>query len=263
MHVPIYQVDAFTDRVFAGNPAAVCPLEAPLDEPLMQAIAAENNLSETAFFVPREDGDYDLRWFTPTTEVDLCGHATLATAWVLLHRLRPYLEQVRFHGRSGPLTVTRDGERLVLDFPARPATPCEAPDGLAEALGVPLVATLQAAAHVAVLEDEPAVRDCAPDPRALISCGVGEGLMITAPGDACDFVSRFFCPLHGIDEDPVTGSAHTTLAPYWAEQLGKTELQARQISARGGDVHCRVEGERVFLAGHAVPYLEGAIEVPG
>jgi PhzF family phenazine biosynthesis protein len=267
MRIPIYQVDAFTQRPFAGNPAAVCPLETPLDDDMMQAIAAENNLSETAFFVPRDDEDYDLRWFTPTTEVDLCGHATLATAWVVLHRLRPYLDQTRFHTRSGPLTISRDGQRLVMDFPASPPATCEPPPGLAAALGAPPSAVLRADAHLAVFDDEATVRALTPDMTALSATSAGEGLCATAPGAAGvagdhDFVSRFFCPLHGIDEDPVTGAAHCMLAPYWAQRLGKLELRARQVSPRGGDVHCRLDGDRVHLSGTAVLVLEGVLELP-
>lgn len=257
--IPIYQLDAFADRPFAGNPAAVCPLGTWLPDDRLQAIAAENNLSETAFFVRRGDGDYDLRWFTPAIEVDLCGHATLASAHVILNRLSPEAEAVTFHTRSGPLTVSRDGDRLSMDFPAQPPGLGDAP-GLAEALGAEpaevrigryIVAIYEAAAPVAALE---------PDFRAVAR--LDPPLVIaTAPGDDCDFVSRFFAPGAGVDEDPVTGSAHCILIPFWAERLGKTELFARQVSARGGSLWCRHNGHRVTMAGHCTPYLEGQITV--
>ncbi len=262
MQLKLYQVDAFTERTFGGNPAAVVPLDDWLPDATMQAIALENNLSETAFFVPRDDGGFDLRWFTPLIEADLCGHATLGTAWVLFNRLGHAEEAVTFHTRSGPLTVARDGNRLVMDFPAQPPEPADIGD-VAGALGVAPEAVLAAPYALAVLDSEEAVRAVRPDFRRVAALDIPE-LIITAPGAEggdCDFVSRFFAPTGGIDEDPVTGSAHCILIPYWAERLGKTEMFARQVSARGGALWCALRGDRVSIAGHAAPYLEGTISV--
>lgn len=263
MKIPLYQLDAFTDRPFGGNPAAVCPLEAWLEEDILQSIAAENNLSETAFYVP-EDGGYRLRWFTPTSEVDLCGHATLASAWVLLNLTEPEREAVRFQTRAGTLAVERGEDGLLLmDFPARPAVPREPPRALIEGLGTEPEAVLAAPRDYLVLfgsEDE--VRKLKPDLARLR--GLDRlGIIVTAAGASCDFVSRFFAPSVGVPEDPVTGSAHCTLTPYWAEHLGRgTEpMHARQISARGGSLLCRHLGERVSIGGRAVPYLTGVISL--
>ena len=260
MRIPMWQVDAFTGAVFAGNPAAVCALERWLEPRLMQAIAAENNLSETAFFV-RAAADFEIRWFTPVAEIDLCGHATLASAWVVLHRLEPARAEVTFHSQSGPLTVRRDGERLAMEFPSRPPTPCEPPAGLAEALGRAPRATLQSRDVMAVYEAEEEVRTLAPSFDRIRALGL-HGVIVTAPGRECDFVSRFFAPLVGVPEDPVTGSAHCNLIPYWAGRLGKKALHARQVSARGGELFCEDRGATVIIAGRAVSYLEGTIEVP-
>jgi PhzF family phenazine biosynthesis protein len=256
----IYQIDAFAEEVFQGNPAAVCPLRDWLADERMQAIAAENNLSETAFFVPgMEPGDYDLRWFTPAAEVDLCGHATLASAHLILSRLAPERDAVRFSTLSGILEVCRDGDRLAMDLPARPPRSYDPPPGLFEALGVgPEVMLASQRDAMAVYGDEATVRGLAPDIRALAAID-RRGIIVTAPGDDYDFVSRFFAPAIGIDEDPVTGSAHCTLIPYWADRLGKTELHARQVSARGGDLYCRAMDERVRIAGRARLYLEGTL----
>lgn len=259
MDMPIYLVDAFAERRFAGNPAAVCPLERWLADETLQAIAAENNLSETAFFVP-EGEDFALRWFTPTVEVDLCGHATLASAHVISTRLAPGRERMRFLTRSGPLVVMRAGSTYALDFPARPAKPCAAPPGLAAALGREPESVLKAVAYLAVFPDEAAVASLAPD-FAGIAALDGDGLIATAPGRTVDFVSRYFAPAAGIPEDPVTGAAHCTLAPYWAQRIGRKKLTARQISKRGGDLVCEDRGERVIIAGKAVIYLEGRIHV--
>jgi PhzF family phenazine biosynthesis protein len=259
MRIPIYQVDAFTSRVFAGNPAAVCPLEAWLPDATMQSIAAENNLAETAFFVGK-GGDYELRWFTPAQEVDLCGHATLATAHVVLGRLEPARQSVRFLSKSGPLTVSKEGDLLALDFPSRPPAPCPTPAGLVEALGLPPREVSAARDLLAVYDSEDEVRSMHPDFRALrgIECFA---VIVTAPGKEADFVSRFFAPRAGIDEDPVTGSSHCTLIPYWSKRLGKMRLEARQVSARGGELVCEDRGDRVSIAGRAVGYLEGWIQV--
>ena len=264
MELKLYQVDAFTERTFGGNPAAVVPLREWLPDATMQAIALENNLSETAFFVPRDDGGFDLRWFTPLIEADLCGHATLGTAWVLFNRLGHAEEAVTFHTRSGPLTVARDGDRLAMDFPAQPPVPEPADIGdVAGALGVAPEAVFAAPYALAVLDSEETVRTVRPDFRRVAALDIPE-LIVTAPGAKggdCDFVSRFFAPTGGIDEDPVTGSAHCILIPYWAERLGKTEMFARQVSARGGALWCALKGDRVSIAGYGAPYLEGTITV--
>jgi len=265
MEIPLYQVDAFAEAVFAGNPAAVCPLESWLDDAVMQRIAAENNLSETAFLVPRGDGDgYELRWFTPTNEVDLCGHATLASAFVLRERLGAAAGEIAFHTRSGRLSVApRDG-LLELLLPALPAVPKAPPAALTSGLKSAPSETLQAANGnwMAVYASQADIAALAPDFAALAALHPG-GVIATAPADAAglDFVSRFFAPSHGIPEDPVTGSAHCTLTPYWAERLGRPVLRARQISARGGELLCAARGAQVAVAGRAVLYLEGWISL--
>ena len=261
MKIPMWQVDAFATKVFAGNPAAVCLLDAWLEDGVLQAIAAENNLSETAFLMPR-GGEIELRWFAPAKEVALCGHATLAAAKVLFD-LRGWKEEtIRFRTRQcGVLTVAKRGEWFEMDFPALPATPVQTPAGLAAALGAePRQVLASTDDWLAVLDDEATVRELKPDFAALknFNCRC---VVPTARGDEVDFTSRAFAPRYGIPEDPVTGSAHCALAPYWAGVLGKDELRAFQVSARGGEVRCRVAGDRVMLAGHAVVYLEGAISV--
>jgi PhzF family phenazine biosynthesis protein len=264
MQGPIFQLDAFTGELFRGNPAAVCPLDRWLDDDLLGAIAAENNLSETAFFIP--DGDeYGLRWFTPTAEVDLCGHATLASGWVIFHRIAPDRASVRFRTRGGELNVEREEELLAMDFPARPAEPKDAPRALVEGLGVKPVEVLAAARdYLVVLETEEEVRRLKPDFNRLRTLD-RLGIIVTAAGTGCDFVSRFFAPGVGVPEDPVTGSAHCTLIPYWASRLERedpgAQLHARQISARGGELFCQDLGERVRIAGRVVLYLEGTIHV--
>lgn len=257
--IPLYQIDAFTGRLFAGNPAAVCPLEEWLSPEQMQAMAAENNLSETAFFVRGVEG-YDLRWFTPKVEVDLCGHATLASAFVVFQYLEPERKEVRFHTRSGELTVRRQGELLVMDFPAREPVRCAVPRELAAALGAAPSEVWEARDYLAVYETEEQVRGLEPDMAALARVG-HFAVIVTAPGREADFVSRFFAPAAGVPEDPVTGSAHCTLTPYWARRLGKSRLEARQVSARGGELICEHRGERVEIAGRAVRYLEGTVFV--
>ncbi len=255
-----FQVDAFARSVFQGNPAGVCPLESWPGDGALQSIAAENNLSETAFFVERGPGEYELRWFTPAVEVDLCGHATLASAYVIFRFLDPDLARVTFHTRSGPLTVERTGELLVMDFPSRPAEPVETPADLVRGLGVRPVEVLRSRDYLAVLGSEEEVARLAPDMKALarLEC---VGIIATAPGTACDFVSRFFAPRVGVPEDPVTGSAHCTLAPYWAARLGRRRLRARQISPRGGELECELRGDRVRIGGTAALYLEGTLHV--
>jgi PhzF family phenazine biosynthesis protein len=261
MRLPLYQIDAFADGPFTGNPAAVCPLEDWLSDDVMQAIAAENNLSETAFFVPEGDG-FRLRWFTPTTEVDLCGHATLASAFVVFRWLSPDRNEVTFQTQqAGPLTVARDGDLLALDFPARPPSPCAMPDGLAAALGRVPAAVLAARDYLAVYGSADEIQALTPDLAAIARLD-RFAVIATAPGaNGIDFVSRFFAPARGVPEDPVTGSAHCTLIPYWADRLGKTRLDARQLSHRGGALSCVCHGDRVTIAGRAVLYLEGRIEI--
>jgi len=259
MELPIYQVDAFASMLFRGNPAAVCPLEEWLPDEILQAIAAENNLSETAYYVRRGER-YDLRWFTPEVEVDLCGHATLASASVILDvRRETPGPRVTFDSRSGELTVEREGNLYALDFPSRPPEPCQHPHPMLEiALGAKPSLVLAAQDYLCVFESEEQVRDLKPDMQALTGIDL-RGTIATAPGRDCDFVSRFFAPGKGIPEDPVTGSAHTTLIPYWAKRLGKTKLFARQISRRGGELWCEDRGARVRIAGGAVQYLQGHI----
>jgi PhzF family phenazine biosynthesis protein len=262
MRAPIYQVDAFTSTRFAGNPAAIVLLDAFLPDAMLQAIAAENNLAETAYLVPW-DGEYQLRWFTPGTEVPLCGHATLASAAVVMERIDPARTQVVFHSASGSLTVKKNGAGYVMDFPSRPSQPIPTPAGLAESLGAtPVVVTENNFNYLALLDDEETLRGVVPDMAALIRIGK-PGVIVTARSrDAqYDFVSRYFAPVKGIPEDPVTGSAHCMLAPFWAEQLGKTDFTAFQASPRGGKVLCRLRGDRTELEGECVFYLEGQVEI--
>lgn len=258
--LPMYQVDAFADRLFAGNPAAICPLDQWLPDATMQSIAAENNLAETAFFV-REGESYRLRWFTPAIEVDLCGHATLASAHVIMTRLRPELDSVSFQSRGGELIVRRDGDLYALDFPARPPQHCQVHPRLIEALGTVPLEVLAARDYLVVYQNEEQVRTLQPNIE-LLSIMDRFAVIVTAPGGRdADFVSRFFAPAQGVPEDPVTGSAHCTLIPYWAKRLGKDKLHARQVSRRGGELFCENRGERVSIAGKAVLYLEGSIRI--
>jgi len=260
MRARIFQVDAFTTRRFAGNPAAVMPLQSFPADAVMQAIAAENNLSETAFLVPEND-DYQLRWFTPTAEVPLCGHATLASAAVVMEKLQPGRDRVVFHSASGRLVANRTADGYLLDFPARPSHPVVAPKHLVSALGV----TPQEVFHddfnyLALVENLEVLRSLAPDMQAIVRLN-GPDLIVTAPGDGrYDFYSRYFAPSIGVPEDPVTGSAHCMLAPYWARKLGKNELRAFQASRRGGEILCRVVRERVELEGSCVFYMQGEAE---
>ncbi len=255
MKLPIYQVDAFTSKVFGGNPAAVCPLSEWLPDEIMQKLALENNLSETAFFVS-DSGEFQLRWFTPTTEVDLCGHATLATAHVLFNHLGYSKPRIVFNTKSGPLVVLKEGDQLLMDFPADEMEKVEGPPILYQALGIEKCETYKSDDYMVVLEAEKEVADLNPDMRMLKEVDA-RGVIVTACGDEVDFVSRFFAPQSGVDEDPVTGSAHTRLTPYWAKRLGKDELTARQISKRIGNLLCRNKGERVEIIGKAVTYLVG------
>lgn len=260
MQIPLYQVDAFTSRLFRGNPAAICPLEGWLPDETLQAIASENNLSETAYYVPN-GSSYKLRWFTPGAEVDLCGHATLATAHVILDiRRESPGPRVSFQSKSGELVVERTDGLYTMDFPARPPEPCAVDPLLCEALGAQPEQILGARDYFCIFENEDQVRALAPNMEKLVSID-RFGFIVTAPGRDCDFVSRFFAPAKGVPEDPVTGSAHCTLIPYWSKRLGKTKLHARQISARGGELWCEDRGDRVKMAGQAVKYLEGKIEI--
>ena len=262
MPIPYYHVDAFTDELFGGNPAGVCIVPAFPPDSTMQKIAAENRHSETAFVVPRTDGDFDLRWFTPEVEDDLCGHATLATAYVLAlqkHDRWP----VRFHTCSGVLTVSSEHDDFEMDFPSRPPQPCEVPAELLPALGLKMAQVMKARDYLVVVESAEQVRTLTPniDALAKLDMGIG-GAIVTAPGQAdVDYVCRFFPPSVGIAEDPATGSIHCTLAPYWAERLGKQRLRAQQLSARGGRMRCTMAGDRVKIAGQARLYLQGTIQL--
>ncbi|MDR6196829.1 PhzF family phenazine biosynthesis protein [Siphonobacter sp. SORGH_AS_0500] len=263
MTLPIYQVDAFTAQLFKGNPAAVVPLESWLSKEEMLHIAAENNLAETAFFV-KSGVDYELKWFTPLVEIDLCGHATVATAKVLYDHLGYSESEIRFQTNSGLLTVRKDGKKYTLNFPANVPYAESTPEGLLEYLGVGKALEVlkgRTNDYLVVLESEAEVAALTPDFRALKSVNA-RGIIVTAKGDEADFVSRFFGPAVGVDEDPVTGSAHTVLVPYWAEKLGKSELFARQISKRGGELWVKLLGNRVEMSGEAVMYLKGEIFLP-
>ncbi len=262
MKLPLYWIDAFTNRVFAGNPAGVVPLDSwPADE-LLQRIAFENGLSETAFFIRTGPARFHLRWFTPAVEIDLCGHATLASGHVLFRELAQPGDLITFDTRSGPLTVARrDDGKLELDFPSHPATAAELPPALLAGLGrIPIFAARSERMWLCVYERAADVLAIHPDHAALAQVQPGR-IIPTAPGDDCDFVSRFFAPDAGVPEDPVTGSAHCTLVPYWAARLGKNTLHARQVSHRGGELWCELAGDRVRLAGHAVLYLRGEISL--
>jgi predicted PhzF superfamily epimerase YddE/YHI9 len=257
----LYWVDAFTDKIFSGNPAAVIPLDAWLPDALLQQIAFENGLSETVYYVARDDGSFHIRWFTPRAEVDLCGHATLAAAFVL-QKIQPSGgRKIGFSSLSGPLWVeAHDDGRLELDFPARPAVMMPTPAVISAGLGAEPAAFGQAEANLAVFDTAEQVLALRPR-YELLATLPQYGTIATAPGIECDFVSRFFAPGLGVPEDPVTGSAHCTLTPYWAARLGKTTLHAKQISPRGGELWCQLTGDRVKIAGHAVLYLEAKLHL--
>lgn len=257
MKLTQYQVDAFASRVFEGNPAAVCPLQSWLEDGLLQAIAMENNLAMTAYFVPAKDG-FELRWFTPTTELDLCGHATMAAAHVLYTELGYGGDSIRFATRSGELCVRREGQLYVLDFPVVAPQVCVMPAGLVEALGREPAAVLAADDLLAVFASEAEVRALQPD-QVLLAGLDYRGVIVTAPGEQHDFVSRFFAPRLGVPEDSVTGSAHCKLVPYWAQRLGKSRMTARQVSRRGGDLALELRGDRVHMAGRAVLFMVAEI----
>lgn len=257
--IKIYQVDAFAGEVFKGNPAAVCPLESELSAETMQNIAKENNLSETAFIFSK-DGRLNIRWFTPGCEVDLCGHATLASAHVLYNHEGFTGEVIEFQSKSGPLRVTKKGDLLELDFPVQELPECEIDPVIEKSLGKKPTHVFRGDDYMAVFESEADVAGFEPDFKELMALDA-RGLIVTAKGNSCDFVSRFFGPQVGIDEDPVTGSAHCKLIPYWAKVTGKKEMTARQISERGGELFCTLDGDRVKIAGKAVTYMEGIIRI--
>ncbi|CAB3745563.1 putative isomerase YddE [Paraburkholderia sediminicola] len=259
MQLDVFQVDAFSSKIFGGNPAAVCPLDVWLPDETLQLIAAENNLSETAYFV-RSGEVFQLRWFTPAVEVDLCGHATLAAAWVLFNQLAEPTDLLRFSTRSGELGVRREGDRLFMDFPAKQPEEVDPPPGLLQALGLRCAEALyRTDDYVVVVEDEAIIADLQPDFAALAAFDV-RGIVVTAPSHAFDFVSRWFGPRVGVNEDPVTGSAHTSLAPYWAHRLGKTVLSAEQGGVRKGQLICELlDNSRVIISGHGVLFMRGTI----
>jgi len=261
MQLPVYQIDAFTDVVFRGNPAAVCPLDNWLTRDQMLAIARENNLAETAFFVKTDD-HFEIRWFTPEIEMDLCGHATLASAHVIFNYLQPDLPTIHFESKSGPLHVTRNHGMLTLDFPSRPPEKAKAPSVIIEAMNTLPMQVLKARDYILVYPNEETVVNMTPDVALLNTINIDPGgVIITAPGKTVDFVSRFFTPQASIFEDPVTGSAHCSLIPYWAARLRKNILHARQVSQRGGDLFCELQGDRVLIRGKAVTYLQGTISI--
>jgi PhzF family phenazine biosynthesis protein len=258
MKLPIFQVDAFASKIFSGNPAAVIPLEYWLEDGQMQQIAEENNLSETAFFVDR-DGWFQLRWFTPQNEVDLCGHATLASAYVIMNKIQPDLNEVKFGTHSGELRVTKNDDVFSMDFPAHPPEKCDIPKNLLAGLDKEPKEVLASNYYLVVYENEKEIRELHPYMTKLKELD-RMAVIVTAPGDNVDFVSRFFAPAVGIPEDPVTGSAHCTLIPYWAEKLGKRKMQARQVSCRGGELFCELNDSRVTIAGKGVLYMQGTIQ---
>lgn len=261
MKLPIFQIDAFTDKIFGGNPAAVCPLEHWLPDDVMQKIALENSVAETAFFVPVNDG-FEIRWFTPEIEMDLCGHATLATAHVITKHLDSSLSSLKFYSKSGILIVTTEKELLTLDFPSRKPEPSDVPQIILDAIQVKPVEALKSRDYLLVFETEETIRRLKPNQSILNEINLDPGgIIVTAQGNEVDFVSRFFTPQASIFEDPVTGSAHCSLIPYWSKKLGKDSLLALQLSPRVGKLLCKDLGERVLISGEAVTYLEGRITI--
>jgi len=259
VEITLYQIDAFATKVFEGNPAAICPLDTWLGDELMQSIAAENNLSETAFFVPKGTG-YEIRWFTPVNEVDLCGHATLAAAYVLFNILDYNKDKVEFYSKSGLLAVVKDNDFLTLDFPAQPPVSCDVPETLVKAFGLVPIECLKSKDYIAVFEHERDVELANPDLEALKQLDL-RGVIITARSERYDYVTRFFAPKYGIPEDPVTGSAYTQLVPYWESKTGLKKFTAKQVSTRSGELTCEIVNERVLISGKAIRYLEGKIEI--
>lgn len=261
MNIPFFQIDAFSKKIFGGNPAAICVLESWLDYNVLQSIAAENNLSETAFLVPKSKGRYYLRWFTPTVEIDLCGHATLASAFVIFSFIDSSLSFVDFETASGLLSVAISDKLLSMDFPTRTPVPIDIPPILSQALGAEPFEVLKSRDLLAVFKDESVIRDMNPDFDKLKQIKDVFAIIVTARGENSDFVSRFFAPNAGILEDPVTGSAHCTLIPYWADRLKKNQLHAIQLSKRGGELFCENVGDRVRISGHAVLYAKGELHL--
>ena len=259
MDLSIYQIDAFSSCVFEGNPAAVCPLDEWLPDETMQSIAEENNLSETAFFVPKDDG-FHIRWFTPASEVDLCGHATLGSAYVLFNILGYKNEAIQFDSKSGILVVTKQDDWLTLDFPKQPPVYCEPPKEIVEAFNKEPIECMMSEDIIAVFENEIDIESANPNFEQLKKLD-SRGVIITAKSMRYDFVARFFAPKYGIPEDPVTGSAYTQLAPYWASKLGKQKFKAKQLSSRGGELYCEILGDRVLISGKATKYMEGKITI--
>lgn len=258
--IPFYQIDAFARDVFSGNPAGVCLLDEWPADAVLQSIAMENNLPETAFLV-RQEEHYELRWFSPKVEIDLCGHATLASGFVIFNYIDPGARYADFSTKSGKLTVTRDRDLLVMDFPARKPVPAPPPPDVEAVFGVAPVEVLGSRDLLLVFREEETIKSMKPDLSRVAALDYFAAI-VTAPGRECDFVSRFFAPGAGIPEDPVTGSAHCSLIPYWAERLGKKELYARQLSERGGELFCKDQGGRVAIGGRAVTYLAGTIKIP-
>ena len=262
MVLEIYQIDAFTNKVFGGNPAAVCPLSEWLPDPVLLSIAKENNLAETAFFVKRPNGNYHLRWFTPRIEMDLCGHATLASASVLFHDLNHSKDTIFFETLSGILKVKKEEKFLEMDFPSRPAVKTKLPSVIENSLNIQPTEVYKDRDYLLVYDNEQDIIDLAPNPHILNKINLDPGgIIVTARGKSVDFVSRFFTPQAPIFEDPVTGSAHCTLTPFWADRLQKQELHALQVSERGGELFCRLENDRVFIKGKTVKYLSGQITI--
>ena len=259
MKLTIYQIDAFANKTFEGNPAAICPLKEWLDDDVLLSIAEENNLSETAYFIETDNG-FHIRWFTPTTEVDLCGHATLAAAFVIFNELGYKQNSISFDSKSGILNVKKDSDLLIMNFPSHPPIVCELPNNIKQAFNAEPIECLKSEDYIVVFNSENDVLTAAPKLELLNKIDL-RGVIITARSDKYDFVSRFFAPKYGIDEDPVTGSAHTQLVPYWAEKLDKNKLHAKQVSKRGGELFCELLDKRVSIAGDAVKYMQGEIEI--
>jgi len=261
MKIKLYQVDAFANNTFEGNPAAICPLDGWLDDEIMQNISMENNLSETAFFV-KKGKEFDIRWFTPTCEVNLCGHATLASAYVIFNLLDYEPDTIVFNSKSGSLHVSKEDDFIKMNFPSEPALECEIPQAIVRAFVKRPLQVLRSVDYIVVFEDGEDLTQLSPDLNALKALDL-RGVCITAKDETYDFVSRFFAPNYGIDEDSVTGSAYTQLMPYWAERLGKSSLHSKQLSARGGELHCKLLGERVEISGKAVCCIVGEMDLEG
>jgi PhzF family phenazine biosynthesis protein len=262
MKIKLFQIDAFTDKLFAGNPAAVCPLDEWLADDVLQKIAIENNLAETAFFIKKETGNYHLRWFTPEIEMDLCGHATLASAHVLFEELAYPHDNIIFESKSGTLAVTKINDYLELDFPSRPPETALLPESISHALNIQPQEVWKARDYLLVYDSEEDIKNLKPNIGQLEQVNIDPGgIIVTAKGNEVDFISRFFTPQAAVFEDPVTGSAHCTLVPFWANRLSKTNFHARQISPRGGELFCDLRDDRVFIRGKAIKYLAGTIEI--